>query len=331
MQENSMIIESTFIITIILTYIYTILMEKLMIKKKLVAEDMHKKPGRKLPKSGGIGFLLGWTTGLLIILAAIPQTKNYVFITLITIWWTSLVGLYDDVKKLKGKIKVFLTLIPGVFIVAGHLYNPSLYLPFIGTIRVKIVYPLLIPIAYSVAANAINMVDTFTGIAPATTLVLALSSAYMIFHNSQTMTPSLILTLITIASLIGYTPRNMYPGKTFNGDTGTLAWGGILAIIGITGRIEVFLVLAAMPIITNGFTILASIKRIVEHEYIKTRPTIANRKENTITANPDPKAPITLTYLLTLKNESKENEVVIATVLLVIITSLLSIILYYFL
>ncbi len=324
MQEYLII---SLIIAPFITYYTTIIIEKIQVKQNFTAEDMHKKKGRYLPKSGGLGFLIGWTISLTPLLI-VSGLKAYTTTSIVIVWIAGLIGLYDDYRKLGGKTKVALTLIPGIALVITRLYNPYLYIPFVGTIRLTILYPLLVPIAFAIASNAINMIDTFTGIAPGTTLILTSFSALLLYHTTESPDYPLYLAIITTASLIGYIPRNMYPGKTFNGDTGTLAWGAILALIAITGKIEFFIILAAMPVVTNGFTILASIKGFLEHDQIKQRPTIPNREENTIRANPHPKAPITLTHLLTLKLELKENEVVCATLLMVLFTTILSIILF---
>jgi UDP-N-acetylmuramyl pentapeptide phosphotransferase/UDP-N-acetylglucosamine-1-phosphate transferase len=322
LQENNLLILSM-MMAAILPYPITVWIEKTLVKKGITAEDMHKKPGRMLPKSGGLGFLIGWSIALIPLLF-IENTRRLSIVALAVAWIAGAIGLYDDIHKLEGKTKVILTLLTGLPIIIAHVYTPYLYIPFIGTVTLTIVYPLLIPIALAVSCNAINMMDTFTGIAPSITLVLTLFSGIMIYHNNPTVSPPLLLSIITTLSLSSYLPRNLYPGKTFNGDTGTLAWGGILALIGITGRIEAFLVLSAMPVVTNGFTILASVKGIIEHEHIKVRPTKVDRERNIIKANPDKKAPVTLAHLLTMTTEMRESEIVFATILLVLTTTILS-------
>lgn len=250
---------------------------------------------------------------------------------MLLVWISGLIGLYDDFKRLGGIEKVILTAIPGVILALLGLYEPYVYVPMMGNLRMSIVYPLLLPIIFAVASNAINMSDTFTGIAPGITGILSvtilgimfLQDSY-IFYWQNYRDPAFILILTAILSLLGYIPRNLYPGKTFNGDVGSLSWGALLALGAIWGKVEFFLVLASMPIVANGFTILSSIKRIIEHHELKERPTIPNREKNTLRANIKKDAPITLAHMLTLKNELCEKEIVIAVYLLVVFTSFLA-------
>ncbi len=314
----------SFIIAPIASYSFTVLVEKIAKRKGILAEDMHKQRGRKLPRIGGLGFLLGITLAMSIISIS-PELRQTVLMALAVSWTAGLIGFIDDLKKLGGKTKVLLTTIPGILLGVAHWYTPYLYLPFIGTIRVSIVYPLMLPVIFAVSSNAINMIDTFTGIAPSVTFILVSTGIASMYINGLHSQPIQLISMMVALSLLGYIPRNYYPGKTFNGDTGTLAWGALLAFIGVTGKIEAFLVLAAMPIVTNGFTILASIRGIIEHEKIKERPTIADRERNVIKANPSKDSPITLAHLLSLQTEMKEHEIVIATIIIVLLSSVLTI------
>lgn len=325
------------IVSPIITNLLTRAVERWETKIGLVGEDVHKMPGRFLPKSGGLGFLLGWSVSIgiysLIALAESFELSliENILIGMLLVWISGLIGLYDDFKRLGGIEKVILTAIPGVILALLGLYEPYVYVPMMGNLRMTIVYPLLLPIIFAVASNAINMSDTFTGIAPGITGILSvtilgvmfLQDSY-IFYWQNYRDPAFILILTAILSLLGYIPRNLYPGKTFNGDVGSLSWGALLALGAIWGKVEFFLVLASMPIVANGFTILSSIKRIIEHHELKERPTIPNREKNTLRANTKKDAPITLAHMLTLKNELCEKEIVIAVYLLVVFTSFLA-------
>ncbi|MGB9725090.1 MAG: hypothetical protein ACP5I2_00695 [Fervidicoccaceae archaeon] len=322
----------------LITYTTTIVVEKIESRAGLLGEDMHKKPGRFLPKSGGVGFLLGWSLSILmfVLISRMNGTpfiyEKEIFLGLALVLFSGAVGLYDDIRRLGGIQKVLLTAIPGIALALSGEFVPTIYIPTLGFLKMTIVYPIALPIIFAVASNAVNMSDTFTGIAPGITAILSIAMLLTIYITKfpslfygNDLGPSIIFLITAVLSLIGYLPRNFHPGKTFNGDAGSLAWGAILALGAIWGKVEFFLVLAAMPIITNGFIILASIKGIIEHHSLKERPTIPNRENNTLRANPKKNAPITLVHMLTLKEELCEREVVITVYLLVIFTSILSI------
>ncbi|MEM0197520.1 MAG: hypothetical protein QXK13_01135 [Fervidicoccaceae archaeon] len=326
-----------------LTNIFTRAVERFEVRVGLVGEDAHKEEGRYLPKSGGLGFLLGWTASLILYMAGAkiegtPISMRYLVVGTVLVWIAGLIGLYDDVKRLGGKEKVLLTAVPGIIVAALGLYAPWVYIPVIGNVRMTIVYPLLLPVIFAVASNAINMADTFTGIAPGITMILLSSMMATIFLLEGRglswdggFDSSIVLITIALLSLIGYIPRNFHPGKTFNGDTGSLSWGALLALVAIWGKVEIFLALSAMPIVANGFTILSSIKGIIEHHNLKERPTVPNRERNTIRANLNKEAPITLVHILTITDELCEKEIVIVVYILVAMTSFASLLIAAFL
>ncbi|NAY90231.1 MAG: hypothetical protein GU347_05915 [Desulfurococcales archaeon] len=322
-----------------ITYSSTIAIEKLETRIGLVGEDMHKSPGRFLPKSGGLGFLIGWSISVLLLIASYRAWEGEAFkyegdllLALGLVWISGLIGLYDDFKRLGGIEKVLLTALPGIILALSSEYSPFVYIPFLGNVRMSIVYPIALSLAFAISSNGINMSDTFTGIAPGVTAILSASMIITMYltriaypYWGGDLGPSIPLLFTALFSLLGYIPRNFYPGRTFNGDVGSLAWGSLLALGAIWGKVEFFLILSAMPIIANGFTILASIRGIIEHHSLKERPTIANREKNSLRANPNKSAPITLAHMLTLIDELCEKEIVIAVYILVSITSLLSI------
>ena len=121
-------------------------------------------------------------------------------------------------------------------------------------------------------------------------------------------------------------PYNWYPARTFNGDTGSLYIGAALGVLAIASRTEVVLVTAMMPYIVNGFHSLLSIGGLLERREIKIRPVILDENNETIIANKDSRAPMTMVNLLTLKTPLREKEILVAYILLTLISSILAII-----
>jgi UDP-N-acetylglucosamine--dolichyl-phosphate N-acetylglucosaminephosphotransferase len=79
-----------------------------------------------------------------------------------------------------------------------------------------------------------------------------------------------------------------------------------------------------IPFIMNSFHSLASIGRLFERRQIKQRPTYL-LKDGRIAANPDPKAPLTLTRIVIAGTPLREYEVVRVFGVLSIFSSLLAI------
>ncbi len=332
------------IIATISTPVSVILVEKLSIRFGLVSDDAHKVRESKIPSIGGTGYAIGVVLGIIALLlmkyfelgfwrASEYQAKGLlVFLAIVIV--AMIIGLVDDLYKLGGRTKVALTLIPGLIVVISDSYDYRLFIPFIGQVNASIVYPLVIPVAFAVAMNAVNMVDTHNGLAPLSVTVL-LTTLMVAYTFSKDDLPSVYsyetlvsIYMVSLAALASYLPFNIYPSRVFNGDAGSLTWGAILAFLAITSRLEALLVMASMPIITNGFSILASIKGFVEHSQLEERPVKVDKKNNMIFVNPRDNAPLSLASLSVAAGPLKEHELVCAIVLLVVSSSFVSLIVW---
>jgi len=319
------------------TIFFSLIVERFSFKKGLVAEDAHKRRERLVPTIGGLGYIAGLVVGFLVGYVALSREgysldNKLAVVFLLVVASSGMIGLIDDLRKLGGKTKVALTLIPGIIVVLSGAYEPRLYIPFIGEVQASIVFPLVIPVAFAIAMNAVNMIDTHNGLAPLSVTVLlltilaALVNGNTVFDEGWTVR---FLASLALASMVGYLPFNLYPSRVFNGDVGSLTWGALLVFLAIIGKVEALLVMAAMPVITNGFSILYSIRGFVEHSQLRERPTRADKVSNTIMVNTSRNAPITLVSLALSYIPLKEDELVCSIVTLLMLTSVISLIVWF--
>ena len=78
--------------------------------------------------------------------------------------------------------------------------------------------------------------------------------------------------------------------------------------IAIVGEVEIVAAIALLPAVINSFLFLSSMKRIVEHRQIKTRP-VEHTEDFKLKATTEKKAPITLVRLIVAGNPLSEKEV----------------------
>ena len=139
-------------------------------KKGILAPDAHKKDKPLIPTRGGIVLLILVIFYALVlgindlprIHRGIPILNEVLAISSIIII-SSIIGYIDDVKDL-GLKKVFLSVLIVVPFYIFHAYYPRLWIPFIGRIRITIIYPILILLAVPIVVNSINMIDTHNGV-----------------------------------------------------------------------------------------------------------------------------------------------------------------------
>jgi len=288
-------------------------------KRGFVGRDVHKDGQPIVPEMGGLGILLGVLVGFLAYcLISLEVDVCLVVFTSCTLA-AGAIGVLDYLRTLRGALKALLTVIACAPIVVGWLLFPSEVvigrpeLPFVGRLRLTIVYWALLPLAIAVPANAVNMIDTFNGVMPITSIfsVLALLIPSIILERWG----AVFMCLLLLGALMGFLPYNLYPSRVFASDVGSLAVGAGIGAIAVLGRLEVVGVVALMPQIMNAFYILASVGGLLERRQIAERPTVV-LGGNVIAANRSEGAPMTLANLILSRGPLREPDLVKAYALL---------------
>lgn len=290
-------------ISFILTLILTPLVMKLMWKIGKRAYDIHKPNKPMIPDMGGVAVILS-TTIVIILLFLIKGINTKLLATLVAALFAGFVGLIDDIVNL-GKYKPLYVLPAVIPFYILNAYNPRPPLPLIPKTRLTIIYPILLPLAIAVPANAVNMLDAFNGITPLTMIPVFLAlSISSILNNRGIEIPALIIA----CSLLAFLYYNKYPAKTFMGNAGDMFIGGIAGALMVAGSLEVVGITAMMPHIINGFQTLASLRGLAERREVP-RPTVIE-PDGKLKVSDNLRAPITLVSLLLLDGPMKEKEII---------------------
>jgi UDP-N-acetylmuramyl pentapeptide phosphotransferase/UDP-N-acetylglucosamine-1-phosphate transferase len=219
--------------------------------------------------------------------------------------------------------------LPSVPIILLSVYEPRPLIPLDGVARLTIVYPLSLPIVYTVATNAFNMYDTHNGVmlSSATLIIIAMiTGGYIQYtYGFEESALAVILGMATLGAVVGMLYYNLYPARAFNGDVGSFTVGAAVASIAIIGRVEAVALIAGLPVALNGFLKITSIgfkerrsfQRPVEMEGWLIKPRISKD------------SPMSLTVLLTSRNPLSEPEVIVASTWLTWLSSILSLVTLY--
>jgi len=309
-------------LSFILTYFLTPFIADKMRKLNKVGVDIHKLNKPLIPEMCGLAILTSIIISSLILFFFnfLEQTKLFSFI--LTIAFVGLIGILDDLKPLNPKLKPTLTALASLPIILFHSYYPYPYIPFIGKVRLTILYPLLIPFGIAVPANAVNMMDIFNGVMPGTCSLISLTAliALLILRRwNEAFLPAILL-----GALLAFYLYNKFPAKVFSGDVGSLTVGAAIGAIAILTRIEVIMIIALMPHIMNAFYGLSSIGRLYERREIKSRP-VKLLENGKLAANINEDAPITLARLILIQEPLTEKEVFKIIMFLTLISSILAI------
>jgi len=230
------------------------------------------------------------------------------------------IGLIEDLRgEIDPRLKPLLLIFASLPILISGAYSPRPLIPFLGRTRLYRVYPVLVIASYPVICNAINGLDVLNGSALLTSIPFLIMSSVIFYMRGDHQL--LILSLIFLAAAVAMLPYNMYPAKTFIGNSGSLFIGAGITSIAIMGGIEVAAIIALMPQIMNEMYVLFSIRGLKSAKSISRRPVIV--EDGMLTASKDPDAPITLLRMICAGNRIDERKAVYAMTLISAFAALL--------
>lgn len=280
--------------------------------------DAHKPGNPKVASMGGFASLVVVSVVALGSMLIVPASaRGFVALFVAGFAYYGIVGLVDDLRGLRGRVKLALTLFGGVLVYAlsrgfrVYLYSPRPYLPLIGEIHgVFFLYPFFIPIALAVTSNAFNMYDVYNGtLSFASTAVFALLGVLVLVADvAKYAVLDSFLAFVCAGASLGLFLVNRYPSRFFLGDIGSLSLGAALGMIAITGRLEVVTAVAIMPMLMNGFLSFGSVGRIFERHEVSERP--VRVVGELIAANRSRGAPMSLANVLASRRPLTERQMI---------------------
>jgi UDP-N-acetylmuramyl pentapeptide phosphotransferase/UDP-N-acetylglucosamine-1-phosphate transferase len=318
-----------FIVGLIITYTIMPYIMKIMKRRGYVGVDIHKNSKPEIPESGGLGILIGLSLTAIILSLLFPSFINEILIFTLTVILSGLIGYLDDRIRLRSRYKVILTIFTGTIIFVSNLYGlisiDSPTIPYLGKLRLTVIYPFIAPIIVAVFANTVNMLEGYNGEGSGTSLIalIFLLICSIIWDSAE----GLLFTIISLAVIIPFFIFNKFPSKTFPGDVGTLSIGAIFAGIALFGALEAAVFCALLVHVFNSFYILYSVKGFFESKDIQeTKADIILLENNYIKASDQKDAALTLPRLILAKGTLKEPSLVNKFFILSIIAGLFSII-----
>jgi UDP-N-acetylglucosamine--dolichyl-phosphate N-acetylglucosaminephosphotransferase len=278
---------------------------------EVVGVDIHKPWRPIVPKTGGLAIILGATAGM--ILGAHASGFQLFIPVILSCLVAASIGLVEDLREeIDPRLKPLLLIFASLPVLVLGAYSPRPLIPFLGKTRLYRVYPVLVMASYPVICNAVNSLDVLNGSALLTSIPFLIMSSVIFYMRGDLQL--LILSLIFLAAAIAMLPYNMYPARTFIGNSGSLFIGAGITSIAIMGSIEVAAIIALMPQIMNEMYVLFSIRGLKSAKNIGRRPVVV--ENGVLAASEDPDAPITLLRMICAGIKVDERRAVYAMTLI---------------
>jgi len=307
-------------VSFLVTFLTTPLLARMNKRLGLTGTDVHKMDKPRIPEMCGLAVAVSLILSATIAAIVLQVEARPIVAFVLCISIAAAIGIADDLGPLSPRLKPVLTAVAASPVVLLGTYSPYMAIPFLGTTRLTIIYPILVIAAIAVLANAINMMNPFNGAMSGT--CSALSLAMIVYLMLLGRTTEMILPSALLGSLLAFHWYNKYPAKVFSGNAGDLSVGAAIGALTVMGRIEVPMLIAMIPHITNAFYLLSSVGGLRERREMPYRPTRL-LEDGRIEATEDGKAPITLSRLILAEGALRENEIVNIMIAMTIASSLL--------
>ncbi len=235
------------------------------------------------PTMGGILILFSLTTATLF---WGDLTNTYIWIALLTTWGLGIIGIIDDLKKLRSKSsdgisprfklcgQILLGAALGTFLYLSPDFDKNLTIPFFKTISINlgIFYILFVIVLIVGTSNAVNLTDGLDGLAIG--LVLIVTTTYLLFSyfsghikianylQIPYIPGSGELTIFCGAlfgAATGFLWFNTYPAQVFMGDVGSLALGGALGTVAIITKHEILLAIVGGMFVAEALSVILQV------------------------------------------------------------------------
>jgi len=289
-------------------------------RKGRVVVDYHKPGKPMVPRPAGPVLLIGIVISEIILYFLILDVK--IISVLLTTIIAFIIGYIDDLKTMPGWFKPAALILAAIPIIVLGTHGNYLGLIF-DSAFIPILYILLILSIIPIVGNTINSIDVFNGVASGFIIItmIPLLVSVILFSNTNVF----LIGLPLLFGCIAIYQYHKFPSKIFLGDSGTLLLGSMYAGISIVGNSEIIGVIALLPAVMNSFLFLSSVKKIVEHRQVKTRPvTICD--DFRLMASKDNSAPATLVRLILARGPLSEQEIITRIFILATFSSILAII-----
>lgn len=248
-----------FLIAILSTFLWLQLAKKFLWIDRPNQRSSHVVP---TPKSGGAGFVLGFTFFTLVLYVWQLITLNELLLCSVGLLM-ALTGFIDDILNLSLGIRIGVQLFVSCAMVALLPILPTI--PLFGNLELSSVWIVVfVVIAMVWLVNLYNFMDGIDALAASEAIFFTLALAW--FALPAISASISLLALGLAVALSGFIFFNLPPARIFMGDLGSNYLGYVLGVLGLLGIINniiniwTILVLLGVFIVDSSFTLVGRMR-----------------------------------------------------------------------
>ena len=219
-------------------------------ERGIVGKDLNKPHQPAVAEMGGIAVVMGFFAGVSVLIAldGIEDIELF-YVSLSVVLGAAFIGMVDDIFDLRQSQKAFFPFL--LALPLGAAIDPTIEIPYLGSIDLGPWMILAAPFAITCAANAGNMLEGFNGLG--TGLGIIMSGTLVVLSLQHDRLDGLYLLVPIMAGLVAFLWFNRYPAKIFPGDTLMLFMGAGIAAAGMLSELYIQTVVIFIPMIIEFF------------------------------------------------------------------------------
>ncbi|NHM29979.1 glycosyltransferase family 4 protein [Neobacillus terrae] len=262
------------ILTLVVCFLLSIFITP-MIKKLAFKIGATDKPNQRkvhhhlMPRLGGLAIYVSFVVGVML-----TKPQNWYYMPILA--GSSIIiitGVLDDVFQISAKLKLLGQLVASLIVVLiGGLHVVFINLPFGGHFEfgfLSIPFTIIWIIGIT---NAINLIDGLDGLAAGVSSIALSTIAGIALLQGNIFV--FTISVIVVASTLGFLVFNFHPARIFMGDTGALFLGYIISVLSLLGFKNITFISFVVPVIILGVpisdTIFAIVRRLINSQPLTT-------------------------------------------------------------
>lgn len=262
-----LIYAASLLLSLMLTSLVIWLGKRLKLADGTNVRKIHRIP---VPRIGGVAVYISAFSVALLVLSLSSRTedetltKMYVLALGATI--VSFLGLADDIKSLRARLKLFVQLAAATLVYGGGIRVGSIAVAEWSPIDLQwFAWPLTVLWIVGIT-NAVNLSDGLDGLATVLSMIACAVIMLLAFTSDQTSIAVLMLAML--GALAGFLWFNFHPARVFLGDSGSLLLGFVISVSSVLCfmKSHAFVGLA-LPAVALGIpitdTLLSMLRRFV--------------------------------------------------------------------
>lgn len=220
-----------FTIVILISFLLTPIAAKVCLKLYIVAWPGNRHIHDHItPRMGGLAIYTAFMIGC----ALFVKGDQQIMAILLGGFVIAVCGVLDDLMELNAKVKLLFQFVAAlIVIVYGETSMTYINIP--GGIELNFgALSIIISILWVVGiTNAVNLIDGMDGLCGGVSSIMLATFAMISFMQGRY--DVVLISILLLASILGFLYHNFHPASSFMGDTGSLFIGFMIASISLLG------------------------------------------------------------------------------------------------